>query len=499
MQEQYFDVLIIGAGLSGIGMACHLSTELPEKSYAILERRQRLGGTWDLFRYPGIRSDSDMFTFGYRFRPWNETKVLADGPSIRSYIRETAREYGVMDRIRFGCHVQSADWSSEEACWRVTATDAESGEARTWRCRFLVMGTGYYNYDAGYTPVLPGIERFRGQVIHPQHWPEDLDYAGRNVLVVGSGATAVTLVPAMAGTAGHVTMLQRSPSYIFSVPPEDRISGWLSRYLPERWVYAFARRRNILTYRLIWNLSKRYPHMMRRLFLRGVRKRLGKDFDMTHFSPKYKPWDERLCAVPGGDLFNAINAGAASVVTDQIDTFTGTGVRLKSGRELEADIVITATGLDLQLFGGMRIRRDGETFDPSRRMMYKAVLVEDLPNFGVIFGYVNYPWTLKADIASRYLCRLLAHMDRHGYDVAVPRDRAGCRLDSPFLDALTSGYVWRAEDRLMRQGSREPWRVLNDFKRDREVLQFGPIEDEGLEFESAGAAARNKPAAAAAG
>lgn len=495
-KAEEFDVLIVGAGISGIGMACHLQMDCPGKSFAILERREAIGGTWDLFRYPGIRSDSDMFSFGYRFRPWNRYDTVADGPSIRSYLAETAREYDVEDKIRFGLKITRADWSSADERWTLTALHEPAGETRCYRCRYLVLGTGYYRYDAGYMPDFPGVERFQGPVIHPQHWPEDLDYAGKRVLVIGSGATAITLVPAMAEDAGHVTMLQRSPSYIVSIPAFDRLSVWLRRYLPKRRVFAMARRRYIRLQRWHYVLSRKYPNFMRRLLLRWVRKHLGEDFDPRHFTPSYDPWDQRLCAVPDADLFRTIREGRASIVTDHIETFTETGVRLRSGETLEADIIISATGLDVDLMGGMEIALDGEVQAPNRAMTYKGVLVEDVPNLAVIFGYTNASWTLKVDIAADYVCRLLNHMDAKGYRVATPRDEEGCAEDSSVMDSLNSGYVRRASHRLPRQGSKPPWRVLNHYKRDRKILLEEPIEDGILRFDDMPATA-GRPRSAA--
>ena len=482
MNESFHDVLIIGAGLSGIGMACHLKMQCPQKHFAVLERRQAIGGTWDLFRYPGIRSDSDMFTFGYRFRPWNESRVLADGDSIRNYIRETAREHKVSEHIQYGLKVSSASWSSENASWRVTAVREDSGELRTYFCRFLVMGTGYYNYDAGYTPAFQGMADFKGQIIHPQVWPKDLHYDGKKVVVIGSGATAVTLVPAMAETAAHVTMLQRSPTYIFSLPAEDKISVVLNRLMPESWAYALTRWRNILISRWLYKASKRWPVRMRRFFIGNVQKHMGEAFEERHFSPDYKPWDQRLCAVPDGDLFEAIRGGRASIMTDQIERFTEGGLRLKSGQQLEADIIITATGLDMRLLGGMEVDVDGQRREPNQLMSYKAVLIQDVPNFAVIFGYTNATWTLKADIASQYVCRLLKHMDAKGHDYAVPHDVEGCPEPGSVMDALNSGYVRRASEGLPRQGRKLPWRVLNDYRQDRKLLLNAPIEDGILFF-----------------
>jgi len=480
--RDHYDVLIIGAGISGIGAACHLSMECPGKEFAVLERRNAIGGTWDLFRYPGIRSDSDMFSFGFQFRPWMALKVLADGPSIRKYVSDTAREYGVDKKIQFGLKITQADWSSEQNCWTVTALHEASGEVRTLRSNFLISGTGYYNYDKGYLPDFPGAAQFKGQCIHPQHWPEKLDYRGKKVVVIGSGATAVTLVPAMADDAAHVTMLQRSPSYIFSVPSYDKLSGALQRVLPKAWVYKMARRRNIALQRLLYVSAKRWPDRMRKLLLAGVRKQVGEDFDMRHFTPSYKPWDERLCAVPDADLFRVLKSGKASVVTDHIDTFTEHGIRLKSGQELEADIIVAATGLQMQVFGGVQLSVDGKPREASSGMTYKGVLMQDVPNIAWIFGYTNASWTLKVDIAARYVCRLLNYMDRNGIAAVTPRAPDGLIEEESILGALQSGYIARARDILPRQGRALPWRVQHHYDRDSKLLLDTPIEDACLEF-----------------
>jgi cation diffusion facilitator CzcD-associated flavoprotein CzcO len=480
--ETNFDVLIIGAGLSGISMACHLQRECPSRRVALLERRKAIGGTWDLFRYPGIRSDSDMFTFGYKFRPWHDTKVLADGPSIRRYVTETAREHGVDKLIHFGIRTTHASWSSEHGYWTITAVEESTGEARSFTSRFLVSCTGYYNYDKGYLPDFPGIDRYKGQCIHPQHWPEGLDYAGKRVVVIGSGATAVTLVPTMARDTAHITMLQRSPSYVFSVPARDKISGLLQRVLPDRWVYAMARRRNLFLQRTIYKAARRWPRQVRSLLLSNVRKQMGKDFDMAHFTPNYMPWDQRLCAVPDADLFRAIREGKASIVTDHIDTFTETGIRLKSGKELQADIIVTATGLQLQNFGGTALSVDGKTPDVSELMTYKGVLLQDVPNMAWIFGYINASWTLKVDMAASYVCRLLDHMGRTGSEVVVARAPTGEMQDETIMGALQSGYALRGQSVLPRQGRRLPWRVLHSPETDRSMLLRGALEDPALHF-----------------
>ncbi|MFF2747206.1 flavin-containing monooxygenase [Kitasatospora sp. NPDC058048] len=485
MTANHATVLIIGAGLSGIGVACRLRRELPDRDFAILERRDGIGGTWDLFRYPGVRSDSDMFSFGYEFRPWDGLQVLADGASIRTYVAATAREYGVDESIHYGLRVLAADWSGERQQWTVTALHEASGERQTWTCSFLVTCTGYYDYDRGHLPEFPGVGQFEGVRIHPQHWPRDFDYAGKKVVVIGSGATAVTLVPAMAGTAEHVTMLQRSPSYVFSLPSTDRITAWQRKVLAAPLVHRMTRRRNIRLQRLLFNASRRFPRAVRGLLLAGVRRGVGKGFDMTHFSPRYDPWDERLCAVPDGDLFKVLREGRASVVTDTIETFTATGIRLASGRELAADVVVTATGLNLQALGGASISVDGEVRGLHDVCTYKSVMLEGIPNLAWVFGYTNASWTLKVDVAAAYLVRLLKHMDATGQTVAVPVDRAANATGDGVVDELSSGYIRRAKDAMPRQGRDFPWRMVMDYRHDRKVLLSDPIEDGVLRFTGA--------------
>jgi len=485
MTSQHFDVLIIGAGLSGIGTACQITAAFPNKTIAILERRERIGGTWDLFRYPGIRSDSDMFTFGYRFRPWSENRLLADGPSIRQYIADTAHEYGIDNMIEYGMRIASADWSGTEQRWTVTGTDSASGETRSHTCDFLINCAGYYNHEAGYLPDFPGQQRFTGQWVHPQHWPEDLDYRGKKVVVIGSGATAVTLVPAMVGEAAHVTMLQRSPSYVFSMPGFDGLSEFLGRFLPRKVVYNLARKRGIMLSRQMFKACRRWPQTMRRFILWRTRAQVGSGFDMAHFTPNYLPWDERLCLVPDGDLFKALASGAADVVTDHIETFTETGILLNSGREIDADIVITATGLNLQMLGGVRLSIDGQELPVAEQMTYKAALIEDIPNMAWVFGYTNASWTLKSEMVGEYLCRLLTYMDDNDYAVAIPRDTQGVVTADSIFDSMNAGYVKRAIDVLPRQGAAAPWQVSMSYEQDAKLLLEEPIEDGVLRFERA--------------
>lgn len=482
MSKQHFDILIIGAGLSGIGTACHIANQFPNKKMAILERRERIGGTWDLFRYPGIRSDSDALSFSYKFRPWTSRKVLASGQSIRQYIQDTAEEHGIKDKVHYGLQIIHADWSNQNRCWHLTALHEKTGKKRQYTCKFLVGCTGYYNHDAGFRPTFPGEDNFKGIKIHPQQWPEDLDYTGKKVVVIGSGATAVTLVPSMAGKAGHVTMLQRSPSYIYSLPSEDNFTDVLSRFMPSQWAYSLVRKRNILINRATYLACRHWPKLMRRFLLSHVRKQIGPSIDMRHFTPKYMPWDERLCAVPDGDLFRELREGRASIETDHIQSFVENGILLKSGKVLEADIIITATGLKLQMLGGMALSVDGQPRQFSDQMIYKGVLVENTPNLAWIFGYTNAPWTLKVDIAAKYLCRLFQHMDQQGIDMAVPYDSQQSATDGGILDSLQSGYVQRDKHEMPRQGKRYPWKILMHYGRDKKMLLKDMIRDPLLQF-----------------
>lgn len=478
---EHLDVLIVGAGLSGIGAARHLRERCPGKSFAILEARDDLGGTWNLFRYPGIRSDSDMNTLGYRFKPWMGGKELADGPSILSYIRETAREGDIEDRIRYGHRVVSADWSSEEQGWTVEAERTDAGETVRIRCGFLAMCSGYYRYDQGYAPEFPELEQFGGRVVHPQHWPEDLDYEGKRVLVIGSGATAVTLVPALAEKAAHVVQLQRSPSYVITIPNVDPIAEWLRRVLPEKPAYSIIRWKSVVLQTLLYQFCRRWPKLARRLLRRGTMRRLPEGYDVdTHFNPHYDPWDQRLCMVPDADLFEAISAGRAEIVTDRIAGFDHDAVRLESGGRVEADIVITATGLNLQLLGGAAVSVDGAPVDFPRTKVYKGMMLSGVPNMIFTLGYTNASWTLKADLTSEYLCRLLNHMDMGGYVECVPVDDPSVG-EEPLID-LTTGYFRRSQDELPKQGSREPWKLRMNYFLDLRALRHGPLTDDAMRF-----------------
>jgi monooxygenase len=488
-ETECVDVLIIGAGISGIGAAHHLQERCPGKTFALLEAREAIGGTWDLFRYPGIRSDSDMHTLGYRFRPWTAAKSIADGESILEYVRETAREGGIDRKVRFGHRVMSASWSSEEARWTVTAERGDGTEV-TVSCAFLMNCTGYYRYDQGYTPEFEGIEAFEGLVIHPQHWPEEPDYAGKRVVVIGSGATAVTLVPAMAKDAAHVTMLQRSPTYVISVPGEDPIAELLRKVLPSRAVYPIVRWKNVLLQSLTYRLSRSRPGLVKKLLRRGLVNALPAGYDVdTHFKPKYNPWDQRLCVVPDGDLFKSLSDGSAEIVTDQIESFTPHGIKLESGRELEADVVVTATGLNLLFLGGLKLEIDGEEADLAHLLTYKGMMLGDVPNLAFTIGYTNASWTLKADLVAEYACRLINHMDANGYDVCVPHLNDPSVTAEPILD-FTSGYVVRAVADLPKQGSKEPWKLRQNYAVDLRALRYGSLEDGAMQFSRRVAAPR---------
>ena len=477
---EHFDVLIVGAGLSGIGAAWHLQKNCPSKRYAILEGRAASGGTWDLFRYPGVRSDSDMYTLGYRFRPWKDAKAIADGPSILSYIREVASDHGIDRQIRYDHRVVGASWSTQDARWTVEIE--RGGERLFLSCGFLWMCSGYYRYEAGYLPEFPGIDGFKGKVVHPQHWPQDLDYAGKKVVVIGSGATAVTLVPAMAKEGAQVTMLQRSPTYVVARPAQDPVADKLRRRLPLKLAYMLTRWKNVFLGMFFYQMCKRKPEKVKSLILGGVRQMLGPDYDVaTHFTPKYNPWDQRLCLVPDADLFRAIRNNKASVVTDTIETFTEKGIRLKSGAELEADVVVTATGLVVQALGGAKLVVDGKPVKPSDTMIYKGMMYSDVPNLASIFGYTNASWTLKADLVCEYVCRLLNYMDRKGFTKAVPHNSDPTLTEEPWVN-FSSGYIQRALPHQPKQGSKRPWKLYQNYVFDLLTLRHGSLRDKAMVF-----------------
>ncbi|MDB5980532.1 MAG: ethA [Pseudomonas sp.] len=483
MSTAHFDVLIIGAGLSGINAAYRLQTECPDKRYAILEGRSEIGGTWDLFRYPGLRSDSDMFTLGYPFRPWKGDKSITDGASILQYIRDTAQAFDIQPQIRFKHQVQSASWSSVDARWTVEVEVEGALEPLFYSCDFLYVCSGYYDYTGGYTPELPGSEAFNGPLVHPQQWPEDLDYRGKQIVVIGSGATAVTLVPALAATAGHVTLLQRSPSYIASFPDQDAIANFLRKSLPERLAHRIARWKNILIALGFYQFCQRMPRTARKLLRYGTLKGLPPGYAVDeHFKPHYDPWDQRLCLIPNADLFAAISAGKVSMVTDQIDTFTASGLRLKSGRELIADIIVTATGLKLKACGGIRIYLDGEKTELSDTLAYKGVLLSGIPNFALCVGYTNASWTLRADLSCLYVCRLINHMTRHGFKAAVALCTDPGVEARPLLN-IKSGYVLRANDQLPKQGSKGPWHRRQNYLLDLLTLKYGTVAEGSISFQ----------------
>lgn len=490
MVESEVDVLIIGAGVSGIGMAHHLLERCPGKTYRILEAREQIGGTWDLFRYPGIRSDSDMYTFGYAFKPWVDGKVFADGPSIRSYVTETARDDGMFDHLRFGRKAVSASWDSATARWTVKAKGPDGVEEHI--ARFLFLASGYYRYDQGYLPDFDGLDNFKGDFIHPQKWDENYDYSGKKVIIIGSGATAVTLLPSMADKAAHVTMLQRSPTYIAARPTVDRTANFLRKILPAKMAYAITRYKNILQTILIFQMAQRFPDFVKKAVLKEAQAALGPDVDVNeHFSPAYKPWDQRFCAAPDGDFFKPIREGRASVVTEHIDHFTETGIQLKSGQHLEADLIIPATGLNLQLMGGIIVNVDGELVDPPDHVVYRGMMVSDIPNMAMAFGYTNASWTLKIDLTCERVCRTLKHLDRTGTDYAVPVPDPDMPREP--LRLLDSGYFQRARHTLPKQGPKSPWQVHMNYIADMIAIRFGRIDDGAMQFRTAAPVSKESP------
>ncbi len=491
MSSEYFDVVIVGAGLSGIGAACHLQMDCPNKSYAIIEARDAIGGTWDLFRYPGIRSDSDMHTLGYDFKPWHGKKAIADGPAILNYVREAAAEHDVEPHIRYGHRLVSARWSSDEACWTLEIRSTGGDAPIFLRCNMLLMCAGYYRYDKGHIPEFKGRERFTGEIIDPQHWPSDLDYSGKRIVVIGSGATAMTLVPELAKQADHVTMVQRSPTYVVSWPDQDWIANLLRKILPADMAYAITRWKNITLQQWIYRRTRTAPEKAKRLLLKRVRKELGKDYDVDkHFTPSYNPWDQRLCLVPNSDLFEAIRSGKASVVTDRIDTFTEGGLSLQSGEQVPADIIVTATGIDLLVLGDVQFHVDDKAVDFSQSYTYKGIMSSDVPNMVSTFGYINASWTLRADLTAEYFCRLVNYMDEHGFRQCTPRlsEEEKQMPAKPWITDFSSGYIQRVLPLMPRQGDHEPWVNPQSYKADRKMFLEAPLDDGALIFEVAGQA-----------
>jgi cation diffusion facilitator CzcD-associated flavoprotein CzcO len=483
MNKTHFDVLIVGAGLSGIGAAAHLQRRSPGRTYQILEMRDAMGGTWDLFRYPGIRSDSDMHTLGFNFKPWKAEKAIADGPAIREYIHETADEYGVNPHIRYGHKVIRASWDSAAALWTVEVKVKGKRQHEKLTCNWLHMCAGYYKYDKGYTPEFAGRDDFEGDVIHPQLWPEDYDYSGKKVVVIGSGATAMTVVPAMTDKAEHVTMLQRSPTYVVSRPSVDKMANGLRKFLPGMMAYGITRWRNVLMQLFVYNQTRRRPQRVKDRLLDMTREEIGDELVEKHFTPEYNPWDQRLCLIPDGDLFNALNEKKASVVTDHIDHFTKTGIKLKSGEELEADLIVTATGLDLQFVGGAEMIVDGRKQEPNELLNYRGAMVSNIPNMSTVFGYTNASWTLRADLTSEYMCKVLNHMERENFVEARPM-ADGVEPAADFLD-FSSGYVQRALSRFPKQGESAPWLITQNYARDIFLMRHGKLEDGALVFRRA--------------
>lgn len=477
------DVLVVGAGISGIGAGYHLQKKCPETSFLILEGRENIGGTWDLFKYPGVRSDSDMYTLGYNFKPWKEQEAIADAPSILKYLNETVEEFNLKSKIRFGKYVKKARWSSDSNQWTVDIEDKKTGKFSQILCSFIFMCSGYYSYKEGYTPHFEGKENFKGDIIHPQKWDPSFDYSNKKIVVIGSGATAVTIVPEMAKTAKHVTMLQRSPTYVVAAPEKDNLANKLRKYLPLKFTYWFIRWRNILRQQYYFRLCKKYPKGVKNAIIREVKKKLGNDFDVkTHFTPKYNPWDQRMCLVPDGDLFEQINQGKASVVTDHIKNFTENGLLLKSGKELKADVIITATGLNLEMLSTVEFFIDNKSVDISKTVTYKGMMYSGIPNLASTFGYTNASWTLGADLTSEYVCRVINHMKRNNYDVVCPKPNIGIEADPDYLN-LTSGYIKRSINIFPKQGKKAPWRNNQNYLIDIFQMKYGRIDDGEISFE----------------
>lgn len=482
MTQNHFNVIVVGAGISGIGAGYYLQKKCPNKSFVILEGRDNIGGTWDLFRYPGIRSDSDMNTMGFRFKPWMGVKSIADGPSILSYLHETVKENDLNKKIHFNQWVNEASWSSRDSQWTVQVENKKTQELQDFTCDFLFLCGGYYNYEEGYTPHFAGRENFLGQIIHPQKWPKNLDYKNKKVVVIGSGATAVTIIPTMAEEAAHVTMLQRSPTYFLSAPDEDPVGNFLRKIISSKLTYKLVRWKNIRFQWWFFQKCRKFPKKVKEFLITQVREALGPNYDIeTHFTPKYNPWEQRMCLVPNGDFFNAINAGKASVITDHIDRFTKKGIKLKSGGEVEADLIVTATGLNLEVCNGIKLEVDNNEVDISKTMTYKGMMFSDVPNLVATFGYTNASWTLRADLTSEYVCRLLNFMDKKGYANCCPRTAEHVEQDGDWLD-FTSGYVKRSMHKFPKQGSRDPWRNTQNFPKDVLAIRWGNIDNKELKF-----------------
>ena len=482
MTQNHFNVIVVGAGISGIGAGYYLQKKCPNKSFVILEGRDNIGGTWDLFRYPGIRSDSDMNTMGFRFKPWMGVKSIADGPSILSYLHETVKENDLNKKIHFNQWVNEASWSSRDSQWTVQVENKKTQELQDFTCDFLFLCGGYYNYEEGYTPHFAGRENFLGQIIHPQKWPKNLDYKNKKVVVIGSGATAVTIIPTMAEKAAHVTMLQRSPTYFLSAPDEDPVGNFLRKFISSKLTYKLVRWKNIRFQWWFFQKCRKFPKKVKEFLIKQVREELGPNYDIeTHFTPKYNPWEQRMCLVPNGDFFNAINAGKASVITDHIDRFTKKGIKLKSGGEVEADLIVTATGLNLEVCNGIKLEVDNNEVDISKTMTYKGMMFSDVPNLVATFGYTNASWTLRADLTSEYVCRLLNFMDKKGYANCCPRTAEHVEPEGDWLD-FTSGYVKRSMHKFPKQGSRDPWRNTQNFPKDVLAIRWGNIDNKELKF-----------------
>ena len=491
--EKHIDILIVGAGISGIGLAVHLSKHCPQRQFDIIERRESFGGTWDFFKYPGIRSDSDMSTFGFNFKPWQKANVLADGASIKGYLLEVLDEYKLKEKIHFQHRVLAANYDSTQKKWLVEIEDVNQ-KKQTWIANFVLGCTGYYNYDQGFQPNFPNQQAFKGQLIHPQFWPADLQYVGKKVMIIGSGATAITLVPALAkGGAEHVTMLQRSPTYIASVPSIDFIYDKMRKVLPEDLAYKLTRARNIGMQRGIYALAQKQPKLLRKLLLKSIEMQLKGKVDMKHFTPSYNPWDQRLCVVPDGDLFKILRSGQASIETDQIEQFTEKGILLKSGQHLDADIIVSATGLEIQILGGIKATIDGKPMDTSKHMLYQGIMVSDVPNMAMIIGYINASWTLKVDIAAEYICRMINYMDKNGYDEVIAQGDQTELMEDTVMGSLSSGYIARAVDVMPKQGKHAPWNVTNNYLADRKILKNARFDDGVLKFEKRTKQSLSKP------